>query len=298
MSKSVLVTGASTGIGRATAIALSRRGWRVYATVRKQSDADSLSAELGANDRVLLMDITDATAISSAMEVISADGRLDAVVNNAGIAVPAPLEYLPLDDLRFQLEVNLTGQLAVAQAALPMLRETRGRLLFVGSIGGRLAGPMLGPYHASKFGIAGLTDTLRAELASAGVDVILVEPGAVATQIWGSGSAAARSIMARLPELATRHYGAAIEAAHTNAAQQGRNGLPPVVAARTLVRALEARRPKPRYLIGRDARIGAVIAHLPTTIRSRMVAATGPTSGGRTTDSATDERAREASASA
>jgi len=266
------VTGASTGIGRATALALADRGWRVYAGVRKQSDADDVAASLGSRGKALLFDITDVDAVHGAIERIRDTGPLHAVVNNAGVAVGAPLEFLRLDDFRHQLEVNLIAQLGVAQAALPALRETRGRLLFVGSIGGRLAGPLLGAYHASKFALVGLTDSLRAELRPAGVGVILVEPGVIATEIWSRGVAAARAMQARLPAAAFEYYGPAMAEALRSSEERGGTGLAPARAASVIVRALEAPRPKPRYLIGRDARVLAAVALLPDRMRASLVA--------------------------
>lgn len=270
-TKTVLVTGASSGIGRATAVALARRGWRVYASVRKQTDADALAEDLGAAGEPVLMDISDGAAVRAAVASITARGPLDAVVNNAGVAVAAPLEFIPLDEFRRQIDVNLTAQLVVAQASLPALRASRGRLLFVGSIGGRVAGPMLGAYHASKFGLVGLTDSLRAELAPAGVRVILIEPGTVSTSIWSSGAATAQAIIERMPAEALQHYGATLRAMRSRSAAMGEKGLRPSEAAATLVRALETARPKPRYLLGRDAKALATLAYLPARLRARMV---------------------------
>jgi NAD(P)-dependent dehydrogenase (short-subunit alcohol dehydrogenase family) len=266
----VLVTGSSTGIGRATAKALADRGWWVYAAVRKGKDADILRADLGSSGAPVLLDVTDQASIDAAVEDI--DGPLHAVVNNAGIAVGAPLEFLPLDDFRNQLEVNVTGQLAVTQAFLPQLRETRGRLLFVGSIGGRIAGPLLGAYHASKFALSAMADTFRAELRPFGVQVVLIEPGTIATSIWGSAVVAGRALYDRMPVGARRYYGAALEELIATSEERGGAGLAPETAAKTLVKALETARPRPRYLIGRDAKMASVIPYLPASLRAWMVA--------------------------
>lgn len=269
-ARRVLVTGSSTGIGRATAKALADRGWWVYAAVRKEKDADILRADLGSSGAPILLDVTDQASIDAAVEKI--DGPLDAVVNNAGIAVGAPLEFLPLDHFRQQIEVNLTGQLAVTQAFLRQLRETRGRLLFVGSIGGRIAGPLLGAYHASKFALSAISDTLRAELRPFGVRVVLIEPGTIATSIWGSAVGAGRALYDQMPADARRYYGAALEGLIETSEQRGGAGLAPETAAKVLVKALETARPRPRYLIGRDARMASVIPYLPASLRAWLVA--------------------------
>jgi NAD(P)-dependent dehydrogenase (short-subunit alcohol dehydrogenase family) len=252
----------------------------VYAAVRRDKDAESLRKDLAAAGEPVLLDVTDQASIDAAVSHIGAAGPLDAVVNNAGIAVGAPLEFLPLDDFRKQMEVNLTGQLAVTQAFLPQLRKTRGRLLFVGSIGGRVATPLLGAYSSSKFALAGLTDTLRAELKPSGVKVVLVEPGTIATAIWGTAVSAGRALYDRVPAEARRYYGAAMEATLNSAEERGGKGLAPEAAAKVLVRALERARPRPRYLIGRDARMASVVPYLPASLRAYLVATQMPAGPG------------------
>ena len=195
---SYLVTGASTGIGRACVAALAGTGARVWATVRSDADAESLRDQHGQSVSVVRLDLTDPDSVLAAGERICAAGPLSGLVNNAGVALPGPLEYIPMDVFRRQIEVNLVGQLAVTQAALPALRKAReraskARIVMIGSIGGRIATPMLGPYHASKFGLVGLTDTLRAELAPSGIQVVLVEPGAHRDADLGPGRSGRRS---------------------------------------------------------------------------------------------------------
>jgi NAD(P)-dependent dehydrogenase (short-subunit alcohol dehydrogenase family) len=179
--KSYVVTGASTGIGRACVADLVRGGHRVWAAVRSDTDAEKLRADHGDAVSVLRLDVTDEESVRAAGKTVLAAGPLHGLVNNAGVAVPGPLEYLPIANFRHQVEVNLTGQLLVTQAMLPALRLARergedARILMIGSIGGRIASPMLGPYHASKFALVGLTDSLRAELAPFGIRVVLIEP--------------------------------------------------------------------------------------------------------------------------
>jgi NAD(P)-dependent dehydrogenase (short-subunit alcohol dehydrogenase family) len=275
--QSVLVTGASTGIGRATVGALVTRGDSVWATVRTDADDDALRAA-HPSVRVLRMDVTDAASVRAAGEEVAAAGPLNGLVNNAGVALPGPLEYLPIELLRQQIEVNLIGQLAVTQAMLPALRAAReagasARIVTIGSIGGRIASPMLGPYHASKFGLVGLTDTLRAELAPSGIDVLLIEPGSIATPIWGRGTAASDRLTEGLPPEASRRYGAQIASARADAAKAAKRGLPPERVADAVVAALTERRPRPRRLVGRDAHLIAVVARMPFGLRYRLTAA-------------------------
>ena len=200
--RSVLITGASTGIGRATALRLDAAGWRVFAGVRKQEDADALG-EAGSERLVpLILDVTDAEQIAAAAARIETEARdgLDGLVNNAGVAIPGPLETLAIDDFRRQVEVNLTAHVAVTQAMLPAIRAARGRIVFISSIGGRVALPLTGAYHAAKFGIEAVGDVFRQELRPWGISVSIVEPGSIDTPIWERGERTADEIGARRRE--------------------------------------------------------------------------------------------------
>src|SRR3954471_419193 len=201
MPRTVLVTGASSGIGRATALELARRGATVLAGVRDPADGEAL----GPSVIPLRLDVTDAGHVAAAGEEAARRG-LDALVNNAGIAVTGPLEYLPLDELRRQLEVNAVAQLAVTQACLPALRASRGRIVNMSSISGRMALPLYGPYAASKYALEALSDSLRLELRGTGVDVVLIEPGAIRTPIWERGIRAADALWDALPPVARERY--------------------------------------------------------------------------------------------
>lgn len=277
--RSVLVTGASTGIGRAVVTQAVAAGFAVWATVRRDDDAAALTAAHGERVRPLIVDVTDAAAIDAAAARVGAAGPLFGLVNNAGVALPGPLEYLPLDLLRRQLEVNLVGQLAVTQALLPALRRGRdaygdARIVMIGSIAGRVAGPMLGAYHVSKFGVAALAGSLRAELAPSGIRVLLVEPGAIATPIWHRGIDAGTALGDRLPPEADERYGRQLARAMGNAQRAAQKGLPPEKAAAVVVQALLARNPAPRRVIGADARFAAALARLlPHRALARFVAA-------------------------
>ena len=197
-----LVTGASTGIGRATALRLDAAGWAVFAGVRREVDAERLRADASERLTPLVLDVTDAGQIEAAAEAIAAaagGAGLDGLVNNAGVSLPSPLETMPIEDFRRQVEVNLTGQVAVTQAMLPAIREARGRIVFISSIGGLIAFPMTGAYHAAKFGIEAVGDVFRRELRGWGISVSIVEPGSIATEIWDRGDAAAEEIGERSP---------------------------------------------------------------------------------------------------
>jgi NAD(P)-dependent dehydrogenase (short-subunit alcohol dehydrogenase family) len=271
---SYVVTGASSGIGRACVAELARRGAHVWASVRTDTDQKELEHAYGNAVTVLRMDLRDPDSIAACGERVAAAGGVRGLVNNAGLARPGPLEYVPLEVFREQLEVNVTGQLAVTRAMLPALRRAEtARVVTVGSIGGRIAGPMIGPYHTSKFALVGLTDSLRAELAPEGIEVVLVEPGAVATAIWPRARAAAEEIRETLPPAGLERYEAQLAAAERSAARSARTGVPPSRAAEVVVKALTTRHPAPRYLVGRDARAAALLASLPFRLRYRLTAA-------------------------
>jgi NAD(P)-dependent dehydrogenase (short-subunit alcohol dehydrogenase family) len=253
-SGTVLVTGASTGIGEATALHLKELGFDSVGAVRRDEDAERLR---GAGLRTVKLDVTDAGSIGVAREELG-DGRLAGVVNNAGVAVAAPLEFLPLDQLRRQLEVNLIGQIAVIQAFLPALRASRGRIVNVSSIGGRVALPLVSAYNASKFALEAVSDSLRRELHGQGVDVILIEPGGVKTPIWRKGNDLAQEMQAGMPPDAERLYGRMIETVRVESMKiADERGVEPRVVAEVIGTALTTSRPRTRYLVGRDAKVRA-----------------------------------------
>jgi NAD(P)-dependent dehydrogenase (short-subunit alcohol dehydrogenase family) len=270
--RAVVITGASGGIGRASALRLSRNGFRVFAGYRKPADAASLAAE--ALEPVPI-DVTDeeqvAAAASRVGEALGGQG-LWGLVNNAGVPVPGPIEALPIDDLRRQLEVNLVGQVAVTQALLPSLRRARGRIVNVTSVGGRVGTPFMGAYHASKFGFEGISDALRRELAGVGVQVSAIEPGSIATGIWDRGREEAEALIAAMSPEAAQAYGADVGAALGMAARTGERGTDPDRVARVVERALTARRPRARYVVGADARAMILAqAVLPTRAFDRLL---------------------------
>jgi NAD(P)-dependent dehydrogenase (short-subunit alcohol dehydrogenase family) len=260
-----LVTGASTGIGRATALRLDSSGWRVYAGVRREEDAESLGAAGSDRLQPLILDVTSAEQIAAAASRIGEDtagAGLHGLVNNAGIAVPGPLETLPIDDFRRQLEVNLIAHVAVTQAMLPSIRGARGRIVFNTSIGGLMAFPMFGAYHAAKFGLEAVGDSLRRELRPWGIRVSIVEPGSIATPIWDRGVGEADAIVARASEEERALYANFIRAYPKVARRAAERGIPPERVATTIERALTSSRPRTRYLVGADARAQALLAKL------------------------------------
>jgi NAD(P)-dependent dehydrogenase (short-subunit alcohol dehydrogenase family) len=270
--RSVLVTGASTGIGRATALRLDAAGWRVFAGVRKQEDADSLREAGSERLTPLILDITDAEQIAAAAERVEAEseGGLDGLVNNAGVAIPGPLETLAIDDFRRQIEVNMTGHVAVTQALLPAIRASRGRIVFISSIGGRVAFPLTGAYHAAKFGIEAVGDVFRQELRPWGIAVSIVEPGSIDTPIWERGERTADEL--GTPEREAL-YGKAIERYRKVIKDTAERGIPPEKAAKAIEHALTASRPRARYLVGLEAKLAArAKLLLPTPIFDRIVA--------------------------
>jgi NAD(P)-dependent dehydrogenase (short-subunit alcohol dehydrogenase family) len=272
---SALVTGASTGIGRACVDRLVNAGWRVYASVRKPGDARALDAAHGRAVTPMLFDLTDLPAIEAAGARIIAEcgeAGLQGVVNNAGIAVAGPLEFLPPAELRHQLNVNVVGQVAVAQAVLPALRRGRGRIVLVGSISGRSALPFTGAYAASKFALEAIADSWRIELAPWQLRVIMVEPGVIATPIWDTAAHYANRMLETLSPQVQEYYGRALDAMRRRAAR-GIGGLPPTAVAAVVERALTARRPRARYVVGRDAKTRVWLQRLPTRVRDRIVLA-------------------------
>jgi NAD(P)-dependent dehydrogenase (short-subunit alcohol dehydrogenase family) len=262
----VVVTGASSGIGEACALRLVRSGRKVFAGVRTEADAERLS---GQGAEPVMLDVTDPASIAAAAETLRG-GPLNGLVNNAGIALSMPLEFLPLAELRRQLEVNLVGQVAVTQAFLPYLREARGRIVNVGSIAGHSALPFLGAYAASKHALEAVTDSLRLELQPFGVEVVIVEPGSIATPMWRKGAEGFQRLTTDMPADLGRLYGGRLEAFRRAAAAAAQRGEPADNVAEVVERALTAERPRTRYLVGRDARRRARVERLPDRLRDRV----------------------------
>ena len=243
--------------------------------MRKDADAEAVRAAGSDRVRPLILDVTDSDQIAAAVERVAEESPvgLAGLVNNAGVGVGGPLELIPIDDFRRQIEVNLIGQVAVTQAFLPALRTARGRVVFLSSIGGLNANPYMSPYHASKFGIEAVGDALRQELRQFGIEVSLVEPGAVATPIWEKGKQSADAIQDRLTPENERLYGEKVARMGKVLQKVGARGVPPEKVAEAVARALTAKRPRTRYLVGADARVTLLMRRLvPDRIRDRIVA--------------------------
>jgi NAD(P)-dependent dehydrogenase (short-subunit alcohol dehydrogenase family) len=270
-NNAVLVSGASTGIGHAIAMLLAEQGYTVYAGVRKEADRERMEAE---HERIrpVILDVTVPADITRAMQTIRESGdTLVGLVNNAGIAVAGPLEYLPIEALRHQFEVNVFAPIAMTQAALPLLRESNGRIVTIGSIAGRISAPFVGPYSSSKAALASLTDALRQELQGFGITVSLLEFASVKTPIWEKGRVGKDALVASMPPQALVHYGAMVDAIVSQTRREEREGMDPRTIAQTVLAALRAPKPRERYVIGRKAQIQAVVAMLPASTRDRLV---------------------------
>ncbi len=261
--RGVVVTGASSGIGAACAQYLAERGFRVFATVRKQSDADEIAALGSSRLEPLLLDVIDPESIARAAETVDAGlkGRgLAGLVNNAGVSVDVPLECVDIGVLRHQLEVNAIGPAVVTQAFLPLLRRARGRVVNVSSVNGRVASPFSGPYCMSKFALEAFTDCLRQELADWGMHVACVEPGAIDTAMWDKGREDDWSAEASKQELEL--YGEGYQAFRRFSDRNAAGAISCDAVSQAIFHALTARRPRTRYLVGTDARLYGRLAQL------------------------------------
>lgn len=275
--RSVLVTGASTGIGRATALHMDGLGWRVFAGVRKEGDAESLRAAGSERLVPLTLDVTRPEQIAAAAAWIGdevGENGLDGLVNNAGIGVMGPLETVPIEDFRRQIEVNLIGQVAVTQAMLPLIRRATGRIVLISSGGGRMALPFGGAYHAAKFGLEGVADSLRQELKPWGIEVSVIEPGSIDTPIWERSVSAFEEAAKQAPPAQEELYGKRLAGLRKGAERTAARGIPPEKVAAAIADALTARRPRTRRRVGLDAQ-GQILLRrlLPDRALDRLVAA-------------------------
>lgn len=275
-TRTAVVTGASTGIGEACALRMDRAGWRVFAGVRKEADGQALRQQ--ASDRLtpIIIDVTDQQQIDAAVQTVSnavgATG-IQGIVNNAGVSVNGPLEYLTSEDLRMQLEVNVIGQIAVTRSFMELVRSGHGRIVYIGSIAGKMATPFLGPYCASKHAMEALSDSLRQELRPWGIPVSLVEPGSIKTKIWQKGINDADEYEKNMPEDAMMRYGAAFRALREAAQKFEDAGIPADRVAKVVEHALTSSRPRTRYIVGFDASVQSVLRRVaPDRLRDRLVA--------------------------
>jgi NAD(P)-dependent dehydrogenase (short-subunit alcohol dehydrogenase family) len=272
----VLITGTSTGIGAATALFLGEQGFQVFAGVRREADGEVLEQRSSNGLTPVILDITDAATISAAADTVSAavgERGLAGLVNNAGIVKPGPLELQPIDDFRRQLEVNLVGQVAVTQAFLPLIRKGHGRIVNVGSIGGRLVLPLHGAYSASKFGIEAVTDALRLELRQWKIPVSLVDPGATESAIFGKTLSEIDELKRTLDEQGRDLYDGQIDAIRRTVEKTAADAAPALDLAKAVGKALMSDKPKTRYLAGHGAKEAAALARTATDgIKDRAIA--------------------------
>ncbi|MFD0691904.1 SDR family oxidoreductase [Actinomadura fibrosa] len=261
MSEAVVVTGASSGIGRATAFRLADAGYHVFAGVRKERDGEALVRGTRGELTPLILDVTDRDAVRDAAVAVGGSGLpLAGLVNNAGIGAAWPMEAVPLDELRRQFEVNVFGQVAVIQEFVPLLQRAGGRIVTIGSIGDRLTVPFLAPLTSAKWALASITEALRMELRPRGIRVVLVEPATIRTPASGKVRDAAEEALERMGEEQRAVYGRSFRSMVGRLHANEQAGSSPDVVARAVLRALDAGRPAGRYLVGKDAAKMALMA--------------------------------------
>lgn len=267
--RAILVTGASSGIGLDAAVALARHGFLVYGGVRRDADAQRIAA-LHPDIVPVLLDVTDRDAVHAAAALIRERAvPLHGLINNAGIALGGPLEFLPVDEVRRQFEVNVFGALEVTQALLPLLRDARGRIAFIGSVSGELAVPFLGPYCSSKFALRALADCLRGELARWNLFVSLIEAGSVKSPIWQKGSRSRQALLVRLGPSGERYYKEELDALFRMTDREARGAMPVERVTSVILHAMTARRPKAWYAVG--VRMARFFSLFPAAMRDRVM---------------------------
>jgi NAD(P)-dependent dehydrogenase (short-subunit alcohol dehydrogenase family) len=269
----VVITGASSGIGEATARELARRGFHVLAGIRRDQDADAIR---GLNIEPLILDITNPDHIRALADRVHGDpqGRaVRALMNNAGLGVNAPVEVFALDQWRHLFEVNFFGHIAVTQTLLPALIRSKGRVINISSVGGKIAMATYGPYASTKFALEAVSDSLRREIAPLGVQVVVVEPAAVRTKIGDRAIARAQEVASTMTPEQSERYGRLVEAITAQAASAMESGLSADAAAKVIAQAVTARKPRTRYTIGREAALLPLLTTLPDRMLDRILAA-------------------------
>jgi NAD(P)-dependent dehydrogenase (short-subunit alcohol dehydrogenase family) len=273
MKKNVLITGASTGLGRSVALSLAASGWRVFAGIRKVTDGKALTAAAEGELIPVRLDVAKHDSVVAGIEQVRAvtGGELHGLINNAGVYLGGPLELMQPEEIEQTFAVNVTGLLLVTRACLPMLRAAQGRIINISSISGLIAMPGVSVYAASKHGVEAITDSLRVELGPFGVKVIAVEPGGIKTPIWEKGAARDAAMPDDAKTAALRElYAPLVKLLQKLNARPG--GLPPEDVAAVVIDALESNRPKNRYLVGKDAKSLSLLGRLPVMLRDRAIA--------------------------
>jgi NAD(P)-dependent dehydrogenase (short-subunit alcohol dehydrogenase family) len=272
LNRAILITGASSGIGFATALAAARAGIRVYAGARNARDAERLRAYEGVLP--VEIDVTEPRTMLAAAHRLREDGAaLMGLVCNAGIAIGGPTESVPLHEWRRVFDVNCVGAVATVQAVLPLLREQPSRIVLVGSVSGRVAFPYMAPYAASKFALRAIADALRVELAPSNILVTLIEPGSVKTPIWAKGRAMSEEMHARLTPEMPRYYADAVDTLVNGIEGEERSGMPAEDVATAILQALTQPRPPAHRMLGASARFASFIGLLPAALRDRVLRA-------------------------
>ncbi len=271
----LLITGASTGIGRACALHFDKKGYRVFAGIRKEADAENLKKEASDKLTPVMIDVTDYESVSKAAEVVGdavGESGLNGLVNNAGIAVSGPLEFLPIKRFEEQFKVNVFGTLAVTQAFLPLLRKAKGRIVNISSESGRFALPFVGPYAASKHAVEALSDSLRVELIPSGIKLVLIEPGSIKTPIWEKTGEDTRTLLDEIPEHGREIYKKELGSAVKSVETATKNAIPVERVVKVVDRALTASRPKLRYTVGFEAILLVyILRSLPRKLVDRVL---------------------------
>ncbi len=269
--QSVVITGASTGIGRGCALYMDRLGWRVFAGDREESDAAALRAEASARLQPVLLDVTDATSLRNAVAAVAGavggDG-LSGLVNNAGIPYGGPVEYLSLEKVRHLFDVNYFGVIAATQAFLPLLRRGRGRIVNMSSVGGMVSSPFVSPYSSSKFALEALSDSLRMELRPWHIHVSVIEPGAIDTPIWGKAANVIEGLVEDAPRQGLDLYGVAIRGMQPRFRP---HGISTDAVSRAVAHALTSSHPRTRYPIGFEGALVGFVSRLPDRLRDWLI---------------------------
>jgi len=273
--KYVLITGASTGIGEASALEMANNGWYVFAGVRKKEDGEKLQEKAGRAIIPLILDVTKKEDIKEAekrvQEIVENIG-LAGLVNNAGIAIPGPLEILPIEDIKQQIQVNLLGVIVMIQTFLPLIRVSQGRIVVIGSNSGFWCEPFLSIYGATKFGLEGIVDALRLELRPWNINVSIIEPGCIRTPIYEKSRESISKLQDKTPIEKQNLYAKAINALLSSVDIAEKIAVSPEKVAKAVRHALESRRPKTRYRVGIDSKIESfLIKFIPDHLRDYII---------------------------
>jgi NAD(P)-dependent dehydrogenase (short-subunit alcohol dehydrogenase family) len=273
--KNVVITGASRGIGRVCALLLDRSGFKVFAGVRRSEDGERLQMKSTGNIVPVVIDVTSEESINNAardIAVIVNGSGLQGLINNAGIAIAGPLEFIPVDRIREQFEINLFGQISVTQKFLPLIRKGNGRIINMSSKEGIIAMPLVGPYCASKFALEAFSDALRMELKQWNIPVSIIEPGTIATKIIERSITSAEECIREIPQHASELYNTCFDAARKTAEKILKSAIPPDTVAKVVLKALTAKRPKLRYTVGIDAGALSIMSKIvPAWIMDKII---------------------------